>query len=77
MTVPAVPVNVGLLTVPAGVPVTEISSSVPVKVGCEIVPLGVKLPVDVSVLPVNLSSVPVPVKVGWDAVFVLTLVAMV
>lgn len=76
MTVPAVPVKVGLLIVPAGVPVTEISASVPVNVSCEIVPLGVKLPVDVSVLPMNLSSAPVPVKVGWEAVFVLTLVAI-
>ena len=42
-------------TVPAGVPVTEISPSVPVKVGAETVPAGVKLPVEVFALPVNLS----------------------
>ena len=64
-------------TVPAGVPVTDTSPSVPVKVGVETVPAGVKLPVLVLAEPVNLRLTPVPVKVGAEAVFVLTLVAIV
>ena len=67
----------GFETVPAGVPLTEISSAVPVKTGCETVSAGVKFPVEVSELPVNFSSAPVPVKVGCEAVLVLTPVAMV